>query len=278
MEEDEFVIDIAKEIIKFAYGQGHTKASQDTINWNKLKTKSEKAAFVQKQIQKERKIFSGKDELSQNLYQHLIVSEQSSEKREGKSATAVMQETTKQRMDGESQLRHTNNISVQENCLINATDYKQSCLLTFRQSLCNRAEATIRLVRTISGPSSGNNQIYNSKLQTATQIRPVSRATTKCKQLATVPLIKRFRGSLQLPGNRCRKLSLPRITPHEVVALTLPGVKIPIEIVQHTEKENGTFTADYYLWGQVTVTVWGKPYTMQMTDILDPKRNPSFQK
>lgn len=281
--DETMVVNIADEVIRFAHGQGHTKASKDTINWTGLESRSAKPEFVQISKQHRRKLFTAKDQKISEFMEHLSVSGDSNDV-DMDLVTAMAVEKGKQKYN-EDGVYVTSNLCVSGNCLINISDDKMACSLTFKPSLSNTAEAHVKLSQSLDGviksPPSEIKPSPNRRSSlptTALDMKYLTKQKTDNKTLSRVPLMPKFKAWLALPGVKSKKLTMPCAAMHEVVTQVHPGIKIPIEILQKTDYEKGTFTVDYYIWGFVTITVWGKPFNVKMNDVLDPKNNGLFSK
>ena len=263
-------IDIGDEVISFAHEQGHTKANKNTINWRGLKSASGAAKFATTSKTIGSKAFeTAKDSKTVFDYLRVLASGQTNGQKFEINANNSSDDEIKKH--GE---KTDNNVKFDKNYLVNEAQTPIECNLTINSSLKNTATAEARLVSTLSSAK---------KLKSTKISKNHNKVRTRHNQsaeddelLKKVPLTPKFCIRLN-PASATRQNIPCKSRPVDHKAIALPQrTESRIEIVEHKEEEKGSFKVDYYLWGSVEVTVWGKPYTLMVTDILDNKNNPLF--
>ena len=238
-------------MIRFAHDQGHTKASKSTINWKGLKTESERVLFTETSTKHNSRPCENFDSIADLLH----VSELS-EKNEVQSCSIT------------SSAGCQKQLQFDQNRLFNVEHNEKR--YSFTPKLTNNATANIRFNTTLVCSKNSKNE-----KQKKNTINNAIKKTEKNQILSKVCLAPQFSSKISLKTG-WKKLPVAAKESQQIV-VTIPSKwKALIEVTEQTEKETGHFQVDYHLWGFVEVTVWGKPYNLMVTDILDTKNNSLF--
>ena len=262
-------VDICDEVINFAHEQGHTKASKNTINWKGLRTEPASVKFRTLSKTIKSKIVETPRE-TDSVFKNLSVS--ISHTKGQVSSVIHANELCK---TGASTNNTTKNhgLECQQNCILNKADRPIACNIAMNSTLPNKAETFVQFANTIIC-SRQNTSNRNLKLNNYHRSRP--RPTMKNDFLTKISLSPKFNIKLSPETTSRRRIHPQAKKLHQLKANLLLESEILVEIIEHKEEEKGEFEVDYYLWGSVEIVVWGKPYTLVITDILDTKHNALF--
>ena len=260
------VIDVGDEILRFANDQGHRKASKDTINWNGLKTKIGLTKFTTESLE-----FSSTP-YKPRLTEMITYAECLLVTKINAGGVSETEQNQNEKSTSKSELYF------EEDNIKNNSDTSQTCNISFNSLLKNSAEAKVRLHSTVFCQKVKHKAKRKAKTSNYDIRTGSDPKFHRNMSITNVSLAPKFGAKLSLNEQHPIKLQFQPSYNHELV-LTVPGRgETPIVIIEHREEEKGHFEFDYYLWGSVEVIVWGKPYTLKITDVLDPKYNTMFQR
>ena len=270
--EKDFFIDLGNEVIRFAHEQGHTKASKSTINWKDLKSASGAAKFTTISRTTKTKTLTSSTPDSTTVFDHIDVNveNQSSDKK-------ICDQKVAKSSINVSNSKITNccpSITFKTNTLINKTLQPIACSLAINHCLKNTATAHAKLTGTLSCSNDGKS-MARGKVYPLSKTKPKNSSDVD-ELLKRVPLLPKFSSRLTLTATKYQKIPINSRT-KQSKAINLPSnTEARVDVKEYCEEEKGNFKVDYYLWGSVEVIVWGKPYTLMVSDILDTKHNPLF--
>ncbi|XP_076821199.1 uncharacterized protein LOC143468056 [Clavelina lepadiformis] len=271
------MIDISDKVIRFAHDQGHTKANKETINWNELNTSCGNLQFKETSNSTKTTLHARNDESYAMLIDQVKV--EPLERLPDKDPISMVA------MDNALDNGHLpigESVFVKDHYVLNVTNQKELCQVTFKPSFRNTAVSEIWWASTLYYPNT-NGTRRGSQDVTRKVVSPRSKTASNAfnqtgKNFTKISLSPKFPTKFSINSIKPKKVQLSAKDRHKVVSKIPPGIKVPLEILQSVSEESGTFEVDYFLWGKVAVTVWGKPYKLRITDILDPKNNSSFER
>nr|XP_018670313.1 uncharacterized protein LOC108950063 [Ciona intestinalis] len=273
---DNVVVDIGEEVIRFAHDQGHVKASKDTINWSGVGTKCGKVKFEKSHYSKTSRTISVGSNEYQDVLDKLVV--KMGENNEDNVVTAVEYDLHKDVSKASGLKSSGHGVCVADDCLINLTGKPTTCYVSFSSNMKKTCQAGVQLTHTLQCATNANPSMTrrNSDNVLFKKERTNLHNSGGNKNLSKILLSPKFRTSIHLPGVTRKTIVIPFTNNPKIKAEMPPGLKVPIEITETIEEEKGSLSADYFIWGCVMVTVWGKPYKLTLADILDPKNNSLF--